>query len=296
MVAVMEGAFRLPRFAQYAFARRAFARRAVRLALSAPFLSLLTLGAWGGGAAAAHGAGRRVIWRDCWVEHGAFLVPAAFGELTGAMILDPGRAQSALHDTPALASGLSGASATGAFSLAGARPRAVTLPIQDLDPETADLEVSAFGVIGADLLAGEVITLDLRHGACRMSRDPRAARLARGGGEAALRSQDGGLAISTRITDGAKVREGMFRIDGARAETSVWAARLSRAPSKGEATPPIRLRAVEAAGAFVEAAPARLIASGDPSAQAVGTELWRGGVLTLDLRRKQVFFRPGSIF
>ena len=84
------------------------------------------------------------VWRPCWIDHGAVLAPATFGDMVGDVVLDPGRSQSALHDTAARSAGLTGGAVTAAWSLAGQTARSVTLPIRDLDPETVSRAVPRY--------------------------------------------------------------------------------------------------------------------------------------------------------
>jgi hypothetical protein len=208
----------------------------------------------------------------CWLDRGAVVAAAAFGDIAGDFIIDLSRPVSGLHATRANMAGIVMPTATAALEVAGGRLAAVTMPVVDLDAETRDFATSIAGVIGWDVLGRYEIDLDLRHGACRLALGRRRP-LRRGN---PLTMVGGAPAVAARITDGRVSREGLFWIDTGRAASRVADTTLSRPmPTDGA---PVRLRAVSIAGALVEQIPAEPA----PTDNALGGAVWAGARLRID--------------
>jgi hypothetical protein len=220
----------------------------------------------------------------CWLDRGAVVVPAAFGDIAGDFILDLAGPSSALHDTRANADGLTGPSATAPLRVAGAALGETTLPIVDLDAETAPFATSINGILGSDVTRGRILTLDFRKGRCRLTLG-RAARTVRRTADVQLGVVwTGGVpAVRALTSDGVRTRAGLFALGTARAATVVVRARLSR---KADGEAPVRLRAVELGGRLFEQVPADIgPAPAEGLAGAIGTAVLSHGRLMLDGRR-----------
>jgi hypothetical protein len=229
-------------------------------------------------------SGARAGETRCWLDKGAVVVPAAFGDIAGDFVLDLTRPVSALHDTRANMNGLTGTSATATLSVAGVSLREVTLPILDLDPQTARFDTTINGILGADILRGRVLTLDFRGGRCRLTLGKRLPARRRGAVRIPLAWVGGVPAAKAVVSDGVKVRPGLFALGTARAATLISRGSLSR-PAKVDDQ--VRLRAVEFEGQFFEQTPAEIGAAPDSElAGALGTAVLARGRFILDGRRK----------
>jgi hypothetical protein len=218
----------------------------------------------------------------CWIDRGAIVVPAAFGDIAGDFILDLARPQTALHDTRANADGLIGGTASAPLSLAGENLGTKTLPILNLDPETRSFDTTVNGVLGADIFSHRVLTLDLRKGRCRLSLSRHGPRGQRDDIVVSTSTSRGLPAVEARATDGLKVRLGLYALGTSRAETLVTRARPSRPESPGI---PLRLRAFEVGGRLNEQVPAEIPAAHMSGlAGAIGTTVLKGARLIINLR------------
>lgn len=230
--------------------------------------------------------GARAGETRCWLDKGAVVVPAAFGDIAGDFLLDLSRPVTALHDTRANMNGLTGPSATATLSVAGVSFRRRTLPIIDLDPQTAPFDTTINGILGADIARGRVLTLDFRGGGCRLSLG-KGAPAGRGQGSSLPLTWIAGIPVAPAIiSDGVKARSGLFALGTARAASVVSAARLSRPAKAGD---PIRLRALEFGGQLFEQTPAETPSeiSAGPAARIagdIGTSVLARGRLILDAR------------
>ncbi len=228
-------------------------------------------------------SGARAGETRCWLDKGAVVLPAAFGDIAGDFVLDLARPVSALHDTRANMNGLTGTSATAVLSVAGVGFGRTTLPILDLDPQTARFDTTINGILGADILRGRVLTLDFRGGRCRLTLGKRLPA-GRGGAMRVPLAWVGGMpAAKAVVSDGVKARPGLFALGTARAATLIGRGSLSR-PAKGDDQ--IRIRAVEFDGALFEQTPAEIGPAPDSElAGALGTAVLARGRLILDGRR-----------
>ncbi|HSZ53092.1 MAG TPA: hypothetical protein VK801_16110 [Caulobacteraceae bacterium] len=233
----------------------------------------------------------------CWIDHGAVVAPAAFGDIAGDFIIDLSRSSSALHETRANMAGITAESARAPLSLAGERIADVSLAVVDLDTETRAFDTVINGVIGWDVLGRYAVELDLRNGRCRLSLTSPHHQVRRLAGPALSLVEVGAApALAAAVSDGVSAREGLFRIDTAHEAVEVAQARLSRPKAGADQATPVRLRAVSVAGALVEQVPAEVMDPAVPGVDgSLGLSVWRGGVLRLDPAERRVTFRspPG---
>jgi hypothetical protein len=226
----------------------------------------------------------------CWIDKGALVAPAAFGDIAGDFLIDLSAPASALHVTRAQEGGLEGEAATRDLVIAGRRLAGVALPIVDLDARTAKFDTTINGVIGADLLRRFVVEID--PSPCRMRLLRRRPAAWRRSVRLSIREAGGRPLVPARITDGAQIRTGLFAIDTADWATLVAGARLSRPPA-AEAPAPVRLRAVEVAGRLFEQVPAAAQPPrNEEAAGAVGMAVWSRWRLRLDIRRGWLELAP----
>jgi hypothetical protein len=233
---------------------------------------------------------------QCWIDNGAVIAPAAFGDIAGDFIFDLSAPQSQLHLDRALEDGIVTPSAAGTLRLAGERIPA-TLTVANLDARTLGFPTTLNGLIGADVLAGYVV--ELRFSPCRLTlwrrRPPRwraAARLP-------VRMIGGVPTVRASITDGRVGLEGAFAIDtgalGLRVSDAVGS--LSRTPKGVDPAsrdrPPAHLAALGLDGEVLRSVPAGI----EPKAPAgllggVGEAVWSRYALRLDLRRGVLELAP----
>jgi hypothetical protein len=99
-----------------------------------------------------------------------------------------------------------------------------------------------------------------------------------------IREVDGRPLAPARITDGVRVRDGLFAIDTAGWSTIVRGG-LSRPQASGDPSP-VRLRAVELGGSLFEQVPAGVRLPGEADQiDAIGMSVWSRWRLRLDVRR-----------
>ena len=202
----------------------------------------------------------------CWIDQGAVVAAAAFGDIAGDFIIDVGAPVSQLHVTRANEDGIDGDSATRPLVLAGHRLAAVRMTVADLDtlPQT---DTSIAGIIGADVLSRYPVTIVFAPCALTWGRKPTrrvAVRLP-------VTIQGGVPTVRAEVSDGVTVREGPMIVATGRTETLIPQAVLTRVPKPG-AFPPVRLRAVVVAGRLSEQVPA---GTADAAPGSIGTGVWR---------------------
>ncbi len=228
-------------------------------------------------------SGARAGETRCWLDKGAVVVPAAFGDIAGDFVLDLMRQVSALHDTRANMNGLTGTSATATLSLAGVSFEGTTLPILDLDAQTAPFDTTINGILGADLLRGSVLTLDFRGGGCRLTLARRVQRRRPKGVRLPLTWLGGIPTTTAMVSDGVKNRPGLFALGTSQAATLISAGTLSRPAKAGDL---IRLRAVVFGGELFEQTPAEVgPAPASGLAGGLGTAILAHGRVVIDTRR-----------
>jgi hypothetical protein len=230
----------------------------------------------------------------CWLDHGAVVAPAAFGDIAGDFIIDLSRPVSALHATRANMDGITADAARRPLTLAGERIADVSLAVVDLDAQTRSFDTVINGALGWDVLGRYAVELDLRGGRCRLSLAPAGRMVRRRGARLPLAQIGGAPAVRATVTDGIDAKEGLFLIDTGQEAVRVSEARLSRPQAGKDKDAPIRLRAASVGGALVEQAPAAILDSPTPGvAGTLGLAIWRDGLLRLDpVRGQAVFWSP----
>lgn len=230
----------------------------------------------------------------CWLDHGAVVAPAAFGDIAGDFVIDLSRPASALHDTRANADGIIADAARRPLTLAGERISDLSLAVVDLDAETRAFDTVINGVIGWDVLGRYAVELDLRGGRCHLRLAPAGRADRRLGASLPLAAVDGAPAVRAAVTDGVSAQEGLFLIDTGQEALRVAGARLSRPQTGKDKDTPIQLRAASVGGALVEQVPAAVMDTSEPGVAGVlGLSVWRGGVLRLDpVRGRAAFWSP----
>jgi hypothetical protein len=228
----------------------------------------------------------------CWIDRGAVVTAAAFGDIAGDFIIDLSRPASALHVTRANLDGVDADAATAPLEIAGQRIAAMRVPVVDLDPETRALDTSINGIIGWDVLGRYSVTLDLRRGGCRLTLSP----VRRRGGSAdrglPLVMVSGAPAFRAAVADSRTSRAGLFWIDTGQTESRITGTTLSR--PMPDASTPVRVRAVSIAGVLFEQIAAQPDPPSTSAAGAIGTAVWRGALIRIDSarRRMRVQFQP----
>jgi hypothetical protein len=197
----------------------------------------------------------------CWIDNGALVAPAAFGDISGDFLIDLSAPVSLLHDTRARLDGLETETVTRDLRFVGRSFPAVSMAVIDLDARTRAFATVINGVIGADVLSRSVVEIDLSP--CRIRFVRRTARRTPGAERLPVRVSNGRPLVEARITDGVRVRSGFFALDTAAGTTTLFGDRLSRAPPTSGAPPPIRLRAMTLAGRLFEQVPAVVAAETD---------------------------------
>lgn len=202
----------------------------------------------------------------CWFENGVVVVTAQVAGVTGDYILDTGQAQTQMGETQAQTAGYTDTVLAGEVRLAGAALPAPTIAVADLDVRTGLLPTPIAGIIGADVLRGQVLDVTFAP-ACRIRLSaPTRAPAFRAAASLPLTWSGGRPLASAGVSDGVRARLGRFSIStGADAPVRVSDA-LATAP--GAAKPAelypygvLRpsLRALSLGGALVENVPAGLL-------------------------------------
>jgi hypothetical protein len=235
---------------------------------------------------------------QCWIDNGAVIVPAAFGDIAGDFIFDLSAPQSQLHVDRALEDGIVTPSASATLRLAGERIPA-TLTVANLDARTLGFPSTLNGLIGADVLAGYVV--ELRFSPCRIALWRRSPPRWRAAASLPIQIIGGVPTVRASITDGRVGLEGAFAIDtgalGVR--VSDGAARLSRTPKgvdpASRERPPARLAALGLGGEVLRGVPAG-IEPDTPTGQlgGIGDAVWSRYALRLDLRRGVLELAPAA--
>jgi hypothetical protein len=150
---------------------------------------------------------------SCWIQNGVLLVPAVAGGINGVFILDTGQAQSQLDATQASEAGVGADTTVTDVRLAGRIIRRVTIQVLPLDDRTRAFVVPIAGVLGSDMLGGQV--LEVRPDPCRLSLSspPRAPVGGGSGVVLPVRVTDGVPYVHAAVSDGLTGVAGDFRID-----------------------------------------------------------------------------------
>ena len=227
----------------------------------------------------------------CWLDHGAIVVPAAFGDIAGDFLLDAATPKSALHVTVANSFGIVTPEARADLRLAGERLSGFDMKVADLDVQARPHVAGIAGVIGADALAGFVTEIDAKPCRVRLSRRPGRRWPLR----LELRTVGGALAVKAAISDGATSRAGWFAVATGAPGVTVADAKLTRDPPKdGDPDwPPARLRALSLGGVLFEQVPAGVTADAPAGLSgAIGEDVWHGWRMRLDPQRGRLELKP----
>ncbi len=220
----------------------------------------------------------------CWIDQGAVVAAASFGDIAGDFVIDTGVPVSELHDTAANSHGVTDDSATRPLVFAGRRLASVRMAVADLDAlPPADTNIA--GVIGADVLSR--YPLKIEFAPCRLTWGP--SRAPRGALRLPVTTGAGVPEIETTVSDGVRSRRGPMIVSTGRTETLVPNAILTRTPKPGSFAP-VRLRAVVLGGRLLEQVPGGV--AEEPSGS-IGTGVWRGwSAMLLDVRRGELELAP----
>lgn len=235
----------------------------------------------------------------CWVDNGAVVAPAAFGDIAGDFIFDLSSPKSVLHLDVAQLNDVEGDVSRNLLRLAGERIPA-TLAIAPIDDRAYGLPSTISGLIGADVLAGFVV--DIEFAPCRITLWRRRAPKFRAKLVLPIQMVGGAPATAAAVADGHTISSGLFAIDTGSLGVRLAAAtaHLSRTPPGVDAGsrqhPPARLGALSLAEDIFERTPAG-VADDLPAGLtgSVGTAVWSHYRLRLDLRRGQLLLAPAAV-
>jgi hypothetical protein len=234
----------------------------------------------------------------CWVDRGAVVVSARFGDIAGDFLLDLAAPHSALEADVAALDGIDATSAQAELQIGDAR-RPATFAVTALDARTLGLPTTLNGLIGADALAGWVIDLRLAP-RCRIALWPRRAPRLRALARLPLQLVGGVPAASATASDGERSLTGLFAVDTGTAAVRLAApvAGFSRplphtADPASRLRPPARLAALTLGGALFQGVPAAIDPSLPPGlAGGLGTTVWSRYTIRVDLGRRRLTLAP----
>lgn len=233
----------------------------------------------------------------CWYEQGVVVVPASIAGIAGDYILDTGSPVTQLHETRAQMEGLSSAFRA-EVRVAGLRLADRPVVVADLDARTHAFPTPIAGVIGADLLAGQVVDVDFAP--CRVEIWPagQAPRF-RPARSLPLRLAGGAPVVDAAVADGPRTAVGGFVVStGLDSAVRLDAALASVPGAKAEDLAPYgplraRLRALSLAGELFETLPAGLQPHVEGAVGAVGAPVLARWRLRLDFARGRLLLgRP----
>lgn len=227
----------------------------------------------------------------CWFDHGAIVVPAAFGDIAGDFLIDPATPKSLLNATNTQMFGILTPTPRGDLRLAGERLRGFEMAADDLGMRERPFTAGLVGVIGADALSGFVT--EIQAVPCRVKLSRRAGRpwLIR----LPLKTIGGALAVPAAISDGATSRAGWFAVATGQPGVTVADAKLTREPPKDADPdwPPARLRALSLGGLLFEQIPANIAEPPAPGlVGALGEDVWWRYRMRLDPARGRLELAP----
>lgn len=247
---------------------------------------------------------------QCWIDNGALVAPAAFGDIAGDFLIDLSTPVSMLHDTRARLDGIEATFVTRDLLFAGRTVAAVPMVVANLDSRTRDFATVINGVVGADVLSRFVVEIDVSP--CRIRLTPwtarrRGERRRRRATRLAVAIVGGRPLAEARITDGVGVSSGLFALDTASWPTTLFGDRLSRQPPATGAPPLIRLRAMTLGGRLFEQIPAEVFpldardAASEATLQtaaargAIGLSVLSGWRLRLDMHDGWIELLPAEL-
>jgi hypothetical protein len=217
----------------------------------------------------------------CWIQNGVLLVPAVAAGIDGVFILDTGQAQSQIDATQASEVGLGDPAATAEVRVAGRVFKAVMMAVAPLDERTRAFPTPISGVLGADVLAGQV--LSVRPYPCRLSLTPTRAGAGRG---ETITLRQGVPYVHATASNGQRATASDFRID------TGSPAPVALDPASGLASGG-RLRALSIGGRLFE----NLIAvphvgTSEAALGAIGEPVWSRHEMRLDFGNRTLALTP----
>lgn len=259
--------------------------RALHLAiLAAPMLALAPAPAQAGETA-------------CWFEHGAVVVPASVGGAAGDYILDTGTPRTVMHDTRAQAEGVDAGGFQADVRLAGLAFPARAVGVESLDARAGHFPTPIAGVIGADLLAGQV--LDVSFTPCRVGLYPAGeAPELRGGRTVRLTLTQGVPTTRAAVSDGTRGVAGDWVIAtgaplGVRLDDRLAAAKGVTGALYPDGADSGRMRGLSLDGRLVENPSAGLLRAEQAiGAGTIGTQVLSRWRLRLDFARGRLALSP----
>lgn len=226
----------------------------------------------------------------CWFEHGVVVVPAEVAGVAGDYILDTGAPATLLHETRAQMEGHAGPALRGEVRVAGLRLADRPIAVADLDARTYAFPTPIAGVIGADVLAGQVVDVDFAP--CRVEIwKPRRAPRFEARQVLAMRLSGGVPVVAGAVADGPRTAVGGFvAATGLDAPVRLDEALAGVPGAKAEDLAPYgarraRLRALSLAGELFENLPAGLTPPVDGAIGAVGAPVLARWRLRFDFSR-----------
>ena len=235
-------------------------------------LASLLIGLAAGGAEAGESV--------CWIQNGVLLVPAVAAGVNGVFILDTGAAHSQLDATQASEVDIADPAVTADVRLANRRFSAVSMQVVALDDRTRAFPTPISGVLGADVLAGQVLAV--RPSPCRLSLTPSRPGLRRG---LPVTLRNGAPFIQAGVSDGMHTATGAFRIDTGSPAGAAIAGGPVTAPNH-------RLRALSFGGQLFEDVTALSGAeAGDGASGTLGEPIWSRFILRLDFGNRTLGLR-----
>jgi hypothetical protein len=233
----------------------------------------------------------------CWVDRGAVVVSAAFGDIAGDFLLDLTQPKTLLEADIAALDGIEGTKARRVLRLAGRRV-SLEAGVAALDARTLGLPTTLNGLIGADAFAGDVV--DLRLSPCRIAVWRGRAPPLRHARRLALRLIGGVPSVRATIGDRTSAMRGWFAVDTGTAGVRIAAdlAHLARAPGAGvdpgsRLAPPGWLATLRLGGESFAALPAAIEPQPPPgTAGTIGTAVWSHYAVRLDFRRRVLLIAP----
>ncbi|MBV8594448.1 MAG: hypothetical protein JOZ27_09135 [Caulobacteraceae bacterium] len=230
------------------------------------------------------GAARSATTR-CWIDHGALVVAASFGDIADDFIVDLAQPASELHLTQAQAAGLDGDAATAALSLAGVRTPSFSMRIVDLDARLRPFETTVAGVLGWDAFRGRSLTI--RFSPCRVAIGEEWPPRRKGDIRLEATLAGGVPVVPAGLSDGLASRRDVMALGVGGAETRVADAQPARPAPEGRR--PRRLRAVSFAGQIFENVPAGV---SDAGPETLGLAVIQRFDLNLSADGRRLSLRP----
>ncbi|HEX4179168.1 MAG TPA: hypothetical protein VHY32_00100 [Caulobacteraceae bacterium] len=223
-------------------------------------------------------AGRSV----CWVQNGVLLVPAVAAGVNGVFILDTGAAHSQLDATQASEVDIGDAATMADIHVAGRTFPAVPMRVIALDDRTRAFPTPIAGVLGADILVGQV--LEVRMSPCRLNLSPSRPGSRRG---LPIEIRGGVPFVRAAASDGTISVAGAFRIDTGSPAPAMLA-------GGSVTTPNNRLRALSFGDRLFENLAAIKRPEDADGAGAIGEPIWSRFDLRLDFCRRILALEPVS--